>query len=112
MLAAMLLCARLQLPPKTTAANRRRGAGQKCFLLGDRKAKRQLSAAGRAGVRPTAPGAPGEGGGEGPQGARRGMGWAVRRAGKAACLALGCSQSLPALRFVFFLTPEDFAVGT
>lgn len=112
MLAAMLLCARLQLPLKTTAANRRHGAGQKCFLLGDRKAKRQLSAAGRARVHPAAPGAPGEGRGEGLQGARRGTGWAVQRKGKAACLALACSQSLPALGFVFFLTREDFAVET
>lgn len=103
MLAAMLLCARLQLPLKTTAANRRHGAGQKCFLLGDRKAKRQLSAAGRARVHPAAPGAPGEGRGEGLQGARRGTGWAVQREGKAACLALACSQSLPTLGFVFFL---------
>lgn len=42
MLTAMLLCARLQLPPKATAANGRLGEGQKCFLLRDRTAKRQL----------------------------------------------------------------------
>lgn len=41
-LTAMLLCARLQLPPKATAANGRLGEGQKCFLLRDRTAKRQL----------------------------------------------------------------------
>lgn len=42
MLIAMLLCARLQLPLKATAANGWLGAGQKCFLLRDRTAKRQL----------------------------------------------------------------------